>query len=43
MKENELPTNNFLQAPNVKFVIPVYQNKSYWNKTNEFLLYHLPN
>ena len=25
MKANELPINNFLQAPNVQFVIPVYQ------------------
>jgi hypothetical protein len=25
MKANELQINNFLQAPNVQFVIPVYQ------------------
>lgn len=25
MKANQLQTNNFLQAPNVQFVIPVYK------------------
>jgi uncharacterized protein with ParB-like and HNH nuclease domain len=30
MKANELPINNFLQAPNVQFVIPVYQRNYDW-------------
>ena len=34
MKANELPINNFLQAPNVQFVIPVYQRNYDW-RTNE--------
>ncbi len=34
MKANELPLNNFLQAPNVQFVIPVYQRNYDWT-TNE--------
>ena len=34
MKANELPINNFLQAPNVQFVIPVYQ-RNYDCTTNE--------
>ncbi len=34
MKANELPINNFLQAPNVQFVIPVYQRNYDWT-TNE--------
>ncbi|MCG8182399.1 DUF4268 domain-containing protein [Tenacibaculum piscium] len=34
MKANELPINNFLQAANVQFVIPVYQRNYDWN-TNE--------
>jgi uncharacterized protein with ParB-like and HNH nuclease domain len=31
MKANELPINNFLQAPNVQFVIPVYQRNYDWS------------
>jgi len=34
MKANELPINSFLQAPNVQFVIPVYQRNYDWS-TNE--------
>lgn len=34
MKANELPITNFLQAPNVQFVIPVYQRNYDWT-TNE--------
>ncbi len=34
MKAKELPINNFLQAPNVQFVIPVYQRNYDWT-TNE--------
>lgn len=34
MKANELPINNFLQAANVQFVIPVYQRNYDWT-TNE--------
>jgi uncharacterized protein with ParB-like and HNH nuclease domain len=30
MKANELPINNFLQAPNIQFVIPVYQRNYDW-------------
>lgn len=30
MKANELPITNFLQAPNVQFVIPVYQRNYDW-------------
>jgi uncharacterized protein with ParB-like and HNH nuclease domain len=30
MKANELPINSFLQAPNVQFVIPVYQRNYDW-------------
>lgn len=30
MKANELQINNFLQAPNVQFVIPVYQRNYDW-------------
>ena len=30
MKANELPINNFLQSPNVQFVIPVYQRNYDW-------------
>ncbi len=32
MKANELPINNFLQAANVQFVIPVYQRNYDWNQ-----------
>lgn len=36
MKANELQINNFLQAPNVQFVIPVYQrNKDSANSTRQ--------
>lgn len=31
MKANELPINNFLQSPDVQFVIPVYQRNYDWN------------
>ncbi|MBF8456170.1 DUF4268 domain-containing protein [Kaistella sp. G5-32] len=31
MKANELPIINFLQAPNVQFVIPVYQRNYDWS------------
>ncbi|MCH3881704.1 DUF4268 domain-containing protein [Tenacibaculum aquimarinum] len=31
MKANELPINNFLQAANVQFVIPVYQRNYDWS------------
>jgi uncharacterized protein with ParB-like and HNH nuclease domain len=34
MKANELPINNFIQAPDVQFVIPVYQRNYDWT-TNE--------
>ena len=34
MKANELPINNFLQSPDVQFVIPVYQRNYDWN-TNQ--------
>jgi uncharacterized protein with ParB-like and HNH nuclease domain len=39
MKANELPVNNFLQAPNVQFVIPVYQRNYDWsnNECKELL------
>jgi uncharacterized protein with ParB-like and HNH nuclease domain len=30
MKANELPINNFLQAANMQFVIPVYQRNYDW-------------
>lgn len=30
MKANELPINNFLQAPNIQFVIPIYQRNYDW-------------
>ncbi len=30
MKANELPIINFLQAPDVQFVIPVYQRNYDW-------------
>ncbi|TXD49622.1 DUF4268 domain-containing protein [Polaribacter sp. IC073] len=33
MKANELPINNFLQAANVQFVIPVYQRNYDWSTT----------
>ena len=33
MKANELPIINFLQAPNVQFVIPVYQRNYDWTNT----------
>ena len=33
MKANELQINNFLQAPNVQFVIPVYQRNYDWKTT----------
>jgi uncharacterized protein with ParB-like and HNH nuclease domain len=33
MKANELQINNFLQAPNVQFVIPVYQRNYDWSNT----------
>ena len=36
MKANELPINNFLQAPDVQFVIPVYQ-RNYYRKNAEFM------
>jgi uncharacterized protein with ParB-like and HNH nuclease domain len=32
MKANELPIINFLQTPNVQFVIPVYQRNYDWKK-----------
>lgn len=32
MKANELPINNFLQAANVQFVIPVYQRNYDWRR-----------
>ncbi len=39
MKANELPIINFLQAPNVQFVIPVYQRNYDWtNKECKELL-----
>lgn len=31
MKANELPINNFLQSPNVQFIIPVYQRNYDWS------------
>lgn len=39
MKANELQINNFLQAPNVQFVIPVYQRNYDWKNAecNELL------
>lgn len=39
MKANELPITNFLQAPNVQFVIPVYQRNYDWtnNECKELL------
>jgi uncharacterized protein with ParB-like and HNH nuclease domain len=39
MKANELQINNFLQTPNVQFVIPVYQRNYDWTTTecNELL------
>jgi uncharacterized protein with ParB-like and HNH nuclease domain len=33
MNANELQINNFLQAPNVQFVIPVYQRNYDWTNT----------
>ena len=33
MKANELQINNFLQAPNVQYVIPVYQRNYDWTNT----------
>jgi uncharacterized protein with ParB-like and HNH nuclease domain len=33
MKANELQVNTFLQAPNVQFVIPVYQRNYDWTNT----------
>ena len=33
MKANELQIINFLQAPNVQFVIPVYQRNYDWKNT----------
>jgi len=33
MKANELQINNFLQARNVQFVIPVYQRNYDWTNT----------
>ena len=33
MKANELQINNFLQAPNVQFVIPIYQRNYDWTDT----------
>lgn len=33
MKANELQLNSFLQAPNVQFVIPVYQRNFDWANT----------
>ena len=33
MKANELQINNFLQAPNVQFVIPIYQRNYDWTNT----------
>ena len=33
MKANELEINTFLQAPNVQFVIPVYQRNCDWTNT----------
>ena len=33
MKANELQINNFLQVPNVQFVIPVYQRNYDWTNT----------
>ena len=33
MKANELQIINFLQAPNVQFVIPVYQRNYDWTNT----------
>jgi len=33
MKANELQINNFLQSPNVQFVIPVYQRNYDWTNT----------
>ena len=30
MKANELPINSFLQTPNIKFFIPVYQRNYDW-------------
>jgi len=33
MKANELQINNFLQASNVQFVIPVYQRNYDWTNT----------
>ena len=34
MKANELQINSFLQAPNVQFVIPVYQRNYDWTNTH---------
>jgi hypothetical protein len=44
MKANELQINNFLQAPNVQFVIPVYQRNYDWTNTEckELLNVSLP-
>ncbi|MFM2337568.1 MAG: hypothetical protein RL115_761 [Bacteroidota bacterium] len=33
MKANELQINNFVQAPNVQFGIPVYQRNYDWTNT----------
>ena len=38
MKANELQINSFLQAPNVQFVIPVYQRNYDWTNTECKLL-----
>jgi len=39
MKANELQINNFLQAPNIQFVIPVYWRNYDWKNVecNELL------
>ena len=39
MKANELPIINFLQAPNVQFLMPVYQRNYDWtySECNELL------
>jgi uncharacterized protein with ParB-like and HNH nuclease domain len=46
MKANELPIINFLQTPNVQFVIPVYQRNYDWKKEHCSQLnddFNLPN
>ncbi len=40
MKANELQINNFLQAPNVQFVIPVYQRNYDWKNAECNKLLH---